>query len=164
MTTKDQKKELLTTYFSDIAACKYLATQAFGSRATDSAEHDASREYTRLLSEYADKGGSLLKMAEALGVTYPSLRRRVMTSVIEPLPRSKRSTATAVQYEKAVKDIQAAKLRGVEAYHDTIHDLYKSGISINRLATELGLKSAYPLYYGLNKSRMREQGLTGARS
>lgn len=162
MTTKDQKKELLTTYFSDIAACKYMATQAFGSRATDSAEHDASREYTRLLAEYADKGGSLLKMAEALGVTYPSLRRRVMTSVIEPLPRSKRSTATAAQYEKAVQQIEIAKTYGVEEYHDTIRSLYEGGIALNRLATELGLKSAYPLYYGLNKSRIRNQNKEGA--
>lgn len=155
MTTKDQKKELLTTYFSAIAAHKYLATQAFGSRATESAEHDASREYTRLLTEYAKKGGSLLKMAEALGVTYPSLRRRVMTSVIEPLPRSKRSKATTEQYAEAVKQIEIAKTYGVEEYHDTIYSLYKSGIALNRLATELGLKSAYPLYYGLNKARMR---------
>lgn len=161
MTTKDQKKELLTTYFSDIAAHKYLATQAFGSRATESAEHDASREYTRLLTEYSEKGGSLLKMAEALGVTYPSLRRRVMTSVIEPLPRSKRSTATPAQYKKAVARIKASKALGVQTYHDTIRSIYEDGIALNRLATELGLKSAYPLYYGLNKSRMRAQNAKG---
>lgn len=155
MTTKEQKKELLTTYFSGIAAHKYLATQAFGSRATDSAEHDASREYTRLLTEYAEKGGSLLKMAEALGVTYPSLRRRVMTSVLAPLPRQKKSKATHNDLLRSAKILEASQKMGVEAYHDAIYELYKRNISLNKLAPYVGLKSPYPLYYGLNKARMR---------
>lgn len=145
----------MAEYFPAIVKHKYLATQAFGSRATESVEHDASREYTRLLKEYSDKGGSLIKMAEALDVAYPSLRRRVMTADVAPLVRSKKSRATDQQYLKAAEILKQAKTAGTEQYHDTIYKIYKKEISLNKLAPYVGLKSAYPLYYGLNKARMR---------
>lgn len=155
MTTKRDKLVLLSEYYPAVSKFKYLATQAFGSRATESEAHDASREYTRLLAEYAGRGGSLLKMAEALEVTYPSLRRRVMTAPIRPLDRHPKSKATQKDYDKAIEIINNAKIGGTVEYHDTIKKLYDRNISLNRLAKELGLKSAYPLYYGLNKARMR---------
>lgn len=154
MTNKQEKLQLLSDYYPSIAKHKYLATKAYGSRSTESAAHDASREYTRLLAEYAEKGGSLLKMAEALEVAYPSLRRRVMTAGIPPLERHKKSVATKEQYVEAIAYLADAKTHGTAVYHSAIFNLYNKGISLNRLAKEMGLKSAYPLYYGLNKMRM----------
>jgi len=154
MASKQEKLQLLSDYYPLVAKYKYLATKAYGSRSTDSEAHDASREYTKILKEYADKGGSLIKMAEALEVAYPSLRRRVMTADIPPLERHKKSVATKEQYQEAVAYLNESKTHGTAVYHSAIFNLYNKGISLNRLAKEMGLKSAYPLYYGLNKMRM----------
>lgn len=155
--TKTQKVELLHQYLPELQTLKPQAEAAYGSRATDSANHEASRQYTSTIKEYAEKGGSLLMLAEALGVTYPALRRRVMTADIRPLDRGHRSTATEPEYQSAVANLQALRARKDQTieYHDTLLSYYNAGFSINRLAKELGLKSAYPLYYGINKARLR---------
>lgn len=158
MTTKTEKVDLLNEYAKTLKALKPQAEKAFGSRATDSAAHEASRAYTSLLKEYADKGGSLLMLADALDVTYPALRRRVMTADIAPLERvSQKAPATEQQYAFAVQTLTPLReTKGnTEEYHDALLSFYNEGISINRLAKELGLKSAYPLYYGINKARLR---------
>lgn len=156
MTTKAQKLELLDEYFTHIAPLKAKAEKAFGSRATDSDNHEVSKQYTDLLVEYTDKGGSLLLLAEALEVTYPALRRRVATANVAPLTRHTRSKANTKQYNEAVEIIQPLRnSKNTVAYHDAIKVAYDKGLSINKLASYLGLKSAYPLYYGLNKARMR---------
>ena len=159
MTTKTEKVELLTQYVPDLVTLKPLAEKAFGARDTSSDAHEASRQYTALLKEYADKGGSLIMMANALNVTYPALRRRVMTAEVAPLDRHHRSKATAEQYAFAVQSLTIYRqgMGTTEEYHDALLDCYNDGLSINRLAKELGLKSAYPLYYGINKARMRSE-------
>lgn len=161
MTTKTEKIELLNEYVLYLSPLKDAAELAFGARDTDSREHDASRQYTTYLKEYADKGGSLMYMAKALDVTYPALRRRVMTADIKPLDRHHRSKATAEQYAFAVATLTPLREgKGTtEEYHDALLRFYNEDISINRLAKELGLKSAYPLYYGINKARMRQEGM-----
>ena len=159
MTTKTEKVELLNEYVLYLAPLKDAASQAFGARDTKSAAHDASRIYTNHLKEYSEKGGSLMMMAKALDVTYPALRRRVMTADGAPLDRHHRSIATAEQYAFAVQTLTPLR-EGVgttEQYHDALLKFYNEDISINRLAKELGLKSAYPLYYGINKARMRQE-------
>lgn len=159
MTTKTTKKELLDEYLDQMAPLAPIAMKAFGSRATDSDAHSASAKYTALLVEFTDKGGSLLMLAEALGVTYPALRRRVMTAKIAPLPRSTRSTAVNTEYIGAQEVLTKIKAtHNTALYHDTIKEYYDKGLSLNKLAKFMGLKSAYPLYYGLNKSRMRQDG------
>jgi hypothetical protein len=164
MLTKTQKVELLNKYVSDLAFLKPLAETAFGARDTASHAHQASRKYTELLKEYADLGGSLIMMSKALEVTYPALRRRVMTADVKPLDRHHRSKATPEQYAFAVATLTPLREgpTATEQYHDALLKFYDEGISINRLARELGLKSAYPLYYGINKARMRkaESGAT----
>ena len=157
MTSKQRKMELLDEYYSKIAPLRPLAEKAFGSRATESVVHDISHAYTTLLVEYADKGGSVPKLAVALDVTYAALRRRIMTASIKPLPRAGRTKATHKQYIEAATFIRQQKLFGTEAYHDAIKKVYEDGVGLNKLASYLGLKSAYPLYYGLNKSRMRSE-------
>jgi hypothetical protein len=56
----------MTEEYADLMAPLLpLAKKAYGSRNTNSPQHEASREYTRLLVDYYSKGGSLLKLAEA---------------------------------------------------------------------------------------------------
>jgi hypothetical protein len=50
-----------------------------------------------------------------------------------------------------------AKARDVDTYHDQLAEEYKSGISLSNLAKEMGLSSAAPLYYGVQRSLQRNQ-------
>ena len=157
MATKTEKVELLHKYLPQLKELKPQAEQAFGSRDTESKAHDASRNYTQLLKEYAQEGGSLLMMAEALEVTYPALRRRVMTADIKALGRRRRSSATAEQYAFAVGVLTPLREAqgSADAYHDALLRFYNEGLSMKQLALALGLKAEYPLYYGLTKARGR---------
>jgi hypothetical protein len=153
-TVKIKKQELLDTYAPQLQPLKSRAVRAYGSRSTDSRNHDASRRFTELLKEYTDKGGSLLMMAEELGVTYPALRRRVMTANLEPLSSKKRSTRSVEEHVAIAQILSELKdTKNHSAYHSAIASAYTSGFSINTLAKQMGLKGAYPLYYGLNKVR-----------
>lgn len=152
-------KELLDEYYHKLAPLAETASLAFGSRSTDSPEHDISRAYTNLLVEFDSKGGSLLDMADALGVTYPALRRRVMTAELVPLPRGRKSRASAEDYEIAVAFLHEARELGSASYHRAIKIVYDNKISLNKLAGYLGIKSAYPLYYGLSKARLEQEKL-----
>jgi hypothetical protein len=158
MLNKTQKVELFDEYSSKISMLRPLAEKAVGSRATSSVIHDISAGYTSLLVEYADKGGSIPMMAKELGVTYAALRRRITTASLAPLPRAGRSKATPAQYAQAAIYVREQKANGTEAYHDSIKQVYYRGVGLITLATYMGLKSAYPLYYGLNKARMRAEG------
>ena len=136
-----------------------LARKAYGSRDTVSVQHDASREYTRLAIEYYSNGGSLLKLAEALGVTYAGLRRRILTNDIRPKDKRTRSKATAEEISSAVKSILFAKGSGnVENYHETIRAQYEDRwISLSKIAKEMGLSSANPLYYAVAKTKIKQK-------
>lgn len=132
------------------------AQRAYGSRATASENHEASREYTRLLVEYYEKRGSLLKLAEELEVAYAGLRRRVTTHQIPPNHRTKRVQIRPEVYARAVVRLQTLKDGGdVAAYHDQIKVFYDAGLSLTVLAREMGMSSAHPLYYGLSRATMR---------
>ena len=156
MTTKAEKLELLSDYYSKAAPYAEKAKKAYGSRGTKSDAHDASRKLTEILADYVDKGGSLLLMSEAINMSYPALRRRVMTAGIPPLKKKAQSKATKADYDKAVEQLHEARQISSASYHQAIKDVYDNGVSLNKLAKELGLKSAYPLYYGLNKARLME--------
>lgn len=157
MTTKIEKTEILNRYVAEARALAPEAQKAFGSRATASHNHKVSKEFTTLMVKYVEEGGSLIKMAEALNMTYPALRRRVMTANVTPLPRSTRSKAPAYEYTRAASHLNTLKKVSTISYHDAIKEEYDRGLSLNKLATYMGLKSAYPLYYGLNNARMRQQ-------
>ena len=156
MTTKKEKLVLLSDYYSKAAPYAEKAKKAYGSRGTKSEAHDASRTLTKILVEYVDKGGSLLLMSEAINMSYPALRRRVMTAEIEPLKKRPQSKSSESDYERVIKHLHEARQVSSLSYHQAIKEAYDSGISLNKLAKELGLKSAYPLYYGLNKARLME--------
>ena len=151
------KDELLNEYGPQLADLLPLARKAYGSRNTKSPQHDASREYTRLLVEFYSKGGSLLQLAKELGVTYAGIRRRVMTDQVPPAEKNKRSSATANDVVEAVEKIKAAKLLGTDAYHEEILRQYETnGISLAKIAKGLGLSSANPLYYAVARTRVKE--------
>jgi hypothetical protein len=134
-----------------------LARKAYGSRNTKSPQHDASREYTRLLVEYYSKGGSLIAIANAVGVTYAGVRRRVTTVTIAPSTKRVRSKATPEQLAEAIERVKVAKEKSVEEYHEALrHEYEDNGISLTKIAKGLGLSSSNPLYYGVARTKLKK--------
>lgn len=134
-----------------------LARRAYGSRNTVSPQHDASREYTRLLVEYYNLGGSLIDISKAVGVTYAGVRRRVTMAEIEPSKRRNRSKATPEQVAEASKRILEIKNSGsVQEYHEALrHEYEDNGISLTKIAKAIGLSSSNPLYYGVSRTKLK---------
>lgn len=150
------KDELVEQYAPRLKELLPLARKAYGSRSTVSPQHDASREYTRLLVEYYSKGGSLIAISNAVGVTYAGVRRRVTTANITPPNKRIRSRATEQQITEAVQRIKQAKLLGVDQYHEALrHEYEDNGISLTKIAKGLGLSSANPLYYGVARTKIK---------
>lgn len=146
---------LVEEYSNKLEKLMPLAKKAYGSRSNTSPAHDASRQYTNLLKEYYDKGGSLVAMASELGVAYAGLRRRVLTSEVPSLPPRKRSRLTPEETEQAVARIKDARNKSTEDYHLQLAAEYDNGISLAKVASALGLSSSQPLYYGVQRSRSR---------
>jgi len=154
--TRDNDR--LEHYAAKIEPLLPLAKRAYGSRDTVSVQHDASREYTRLLVEFYNDGqGSLLDMAKRLNVTYAGLRRRVTTNDVKPSSHRPRRKFDEAVYDAAVEDILAAKEVGTYEYHLTLHKYWAMGLSISKVAYKMGLSSANPCYYGINKIRAERQ-------
>jgi hypothetical protein len=151
--------KLLDTYAKKIKPILPLAKKAFGSRAHTTPAHNASRQYTQLLVEYYSKGGSLVAMANELDVAYAGIRRRILTADQEILPSRKRSTLTDAQVQKGIERIKKAKQKSPEAYHEALAAEYDKGISLAKVADALGISSSQPLYWGIQRARLREQSL-----
>lgn len=136
-----------------------LARKAYGSRTTNSPQHEASREYTRLLVEFYGNGGSLIQLANRLDVTYAGVRRRILTDEIPAIPKGKNSKSSPHEVTEAAVRVKLAHLEdGSAAYHDQIRYEYEvNKISLAKLAKELGLSSANPLYYALTRSRVNSK-------
>lgn len=148
--------ELFTEYREKLEKLLPLAKKAYGARTHDTAEHRASREYTRILKEYYEKGGSLVKMAQELEVAYAGLRRRVVTFDLPSTPTRSRSRLSPEQTEEALSRVVEAKNTSTEAYHAQLAREYDHGVSLAKLAKGLGLSSSQPLYYGVQRARIRE--------
>ena len=98
-----------------------LARKAYGSRTTNSPQHEASREYTRLLVEFYGSGGSLIQLANRLDVTYAGVRRRILTDEIPAIPKGKNSKSSPHEVTEAAVRVKLAHLEdGSAAYHDQI--------------------------------------------
>lgn len=145
------------SYASRLKELLPLARRAYGSRSVQSVQHDASREYTRLLVEYYRAGGSLIRLAGVLGVTYAGLRRRVLTSGLDTPKKRNYSKASPEQIVEAFNRIMRVKEFGtVEAYHEALrHEYEDNGISLTKIAKLMGLSSANPLYYGVARTKLR---------
>lgn len=152
------KETLIEEYSPRLRELLPLARRAYGSRNIKSPQHDASREYTRLLVEFYHRGGSLIEMSEELGVTYAGIRRRVTTADIPPNDGKRiRSKATEQELKEAVARIQEAKMQGVEEYHEALrHEYEDNNISLTKIAKEMGLSSSNPLYYGVARTKLRK--------
>lgn len=159
------KDELTKEYAAVIAPHLELAKKAYGSRATKSPQHDASREYTRLLVEFYSKGGSLLQLAKEIDVTYAGIRRRVLTAEIPAKSKGMNSKSTEEELLAAAQSIRFAKsmvpietATGSDPYHDVILYQYEvKKVSLNKVAKILGMSSANPLYYAVAKARLRRE-------
>ena len=158
MTWKDIMSEQLVEHYAPLLKeLLPLARKAYGSRNTKSPQHDASREYTRLLVEYYSKGGSLIAISTAVGVTYAGVRRRVTTVNIAPATKRVRSKATPEQLAEAIERIKIAKDKSVEEYHESLrHEYEVNGISLTKIAKGLGLSSSNPLYYGVARTKLKK--------
>lgn len=149
----------LERYAAQIEPLLPLAKKAFGSRDTVSPQHDASRAYTKLLVEFYNGGeGSLLDMAKRLGVQYAGVRRRVVNADVKPSSHRKRMKFDQDVYDAAVKQIREAQQDSVYAYHLMLFNQWQAGLSMAKIAKDMGLSSANPLYYGVNKIK-KEKGL-----
>jgi hypothetical protein len=131
--------ELVQEYKTKIQPILPLAKKAFGSRNQETPAHDASREYTRLLIEFHKRGGSLPQLAKALKV-----------ASIKPTVR-----ASKEDVERSATRVLKAKEKSVDDYHDQLAKEYQAGISLSNLAKAMGLSSAAPLYYGVQRSLQR---------
>ncbi len=146
--------ERLERYAVQIEPLLDLAKKAYGSRDTISPQHDASREYTRLLVEFYNDGeGSLLDMAKRLNVQYAGVRRRVVNADVKPSSHRKRMKFDEEVYDAAVKQIREAQQLGTYEYHLMLFNQWQAGLSMAKIAEKMGLSSANPLYYGVNKIR-----------
>jgi hypothetical protein len=72
---KKDFEEITEKYAAKIAPHLELAKRAYGLRGQSTPAHRASAKYTDLVKEYYAKGGSLVALAEKLGVAYSGLRR-----------------------------------------------------------------------------------------
>ncbi len=132
-----------------------LAKKAYGSREQTTPAHDASREYTRLLTEFHTKGGSLPQLAKELDVAYAGIRRRVVMKDVSVSTVKPRTRAKTEELSEAVNRVKTSKALSVDEYHDQLAKEYESGVSLAALARSLGLSSAAPLYYGVQRSLQR---------
>lgn len=147
--------ELVAEYKARIEPLLPMAKKAYGSREQDTPNHRASREYTRLLTEFHDKGGSLPTLAKELDVAYAGLRRRVVMQNVSVSKMRPKVRAKSEELNDAIARVKAAKAQSVDAYHDQLAKEYEAGISLAALARSLGLSSAAPLYYGVQRSIQR---------
>lgn len=150
-------QELVEEYAVKIEPILGIAKKAYGSRNQNTPAHNASREYTRLLTEFYSKGGSLPLLAKRLNVAYAGVRRRVVMNNISVSTVKPKARLKEQDVRSAAERVRVAKAKDVDFYHDQLAKEYMDGISLSNLAKELGLSSAAPLYYGVQRSIQRNQ-------
>lgn len=155
---KHRPKDLLVEEYAEkIKPLLGLARRAYGSRDQDTPAHDASREYTRLLVEFSNKGGSLAVLASNIGVSYSGVRRRVFTSDV-PVTKRTRTPAGTVTIEVingAAEKVMRERAISTASYHRALYEVFQEGIPMNLLARKLGISNAAPLYYGVQAHAKR---------
>lgn len=147
--------DLVAEYREKINPILPMAKKAYGSREQTTPAHVASREYTRLLTEFHGRGGSLPSLAKELSVAYAGMRRRVVMQNVSVSSVKPRNRAKSEETQNAIIRVRAAKALSVDEYHDQLAEEYEAGVSLAALARALGLSSAAPLYYGVQRSIQR---------
>ena len=136
-----------------------LAKKAYGPKNQSTPAHQASQEYTRLLKEFHDNGGSLLDLSQELGVAYSGLRRRVFTADLPTLHETRPAAMSKRQPEEiaaAIERVRTAKIQGTLKYHAQLAEEYANGFSLGAIAKGLGITNAGPLYYGVQRHAIRK--------
>lgn len=150
-------RPLTAEYADKIRPLLPLARRAYGPRDRLTPAHDASRKMTKLLAEYVRRGGNINALASELGVSSPGLRRRVLTADLPVIRQPRGRLRDPAQVTSAVENVKAARAMSVDAYHDALLREYERGVPMSKLADEMGMKSAYPLYYGIDRARARRK-------
>lgn len=148
-------QEITETYAEKIRPILELAKRAYGHRDQVTPAHNASREYTRLLKEYYAEGGSLVALAQELGVAYSGMRRRVWTSELPIALQKNRTKRQLEETTEAVERVKAARSTGTDEYHSQLFAEYHDGYSLALIADGLGLSSSAPLYYAVQRHAVR---------
>jgi hypothetical protein len=153
--------ELVEEYKTKIDPILDQAKRANGSRKKSTPQHEASRQYTELLLEFRERGGSLPKLADALGVAYSGIRRRVvMSSVsVEDIKPKTKISRTEEEIQNAIERVKDARSQGMLAYHEQLRVEYMDGFHLSTLAKRLGLSGAAPLYYGVQRAIQRNKSV-----
>lgn len=146
----EQGQQLLDAYTKKLEPLVEDAKRAYGARTQNTPRHRASRQYTRLVREYYERGGSLQLLAERLGVTYAGLRRRVTTADATIPVRPRRRSLTPEQLAESVSRVSDARTRSTDRYHAQVAKEWSSGVPLAALARGLGISGAGPLYYALS--------------
>ena len=149
------KDDLTLKYAKKIEPLLDLAKRAYGLRNQNTPAHKASTKYTELAKEYYEKGGSLVALADELGVAYSGLRRRIFTSTTGSSSRKPRSRATEEATQKVLTQVLKARDASTERYHAEIYKAYHAGVSLARLSKGLNLSSSAPLYYAVQRHEIR---------
>lgn len=145
-------------YAAKIKPLLPAAKKAYGSQAPDSPARVASETVNAYLLQYVQRGGQIPELARHLDgeLSLSGLRRRVRiargtdTSAMEGqeqvVGRVKRPRGTKDPeiVKKAVAEIQLARKQGGRAYGDAVREVYDRGVSLNAVATEMGIS-----YYSL---------------
>lgn len=148
--------ELTAEYSEKIRPLLPLAKRAYGSRDQKTPAHDASRQYTEMLVEFVNKGGSMIELAKALEVSYAGMRRRVMTASLPAMnARAMKKALSQEEIDAAVARVAEARARGSRHYHSQLALEYQNGVSLSAIAKGLGIKNAGPLYYGVQRHALK---------
>ena len=150
----EEQVGLVETYTNSITQLMSLASKARGPRTGNSIEQKASDEFSNLVLEYIKLGGMIQDLADSLGVSYHTLRRRAKNAAT-PAHRAPNSKRTSDEYTLAIHRLNLAKQMSTVDYHEQILREYEDGFSMNRMAKLMGVSSPYPLYYGLQTARER---------
>lgn len=134
------------------------AKKAYGSQAPNSPARIASETVNAYLLQYVESGGQIPELARHLDgeISLSGLRRRVRIArgtdtsamegkeqVVGRVPRA-RGKKDPELIKEAVAEIQLGRKQGGRAYGDAVRKAYDQGLSLNAIATELGIS-----YYSL---------------
>jgi transposase-like protein len=151
---------LVDEYAEKIRPLLPLAQRAYGAKTQRTPAHEASREYTRLIQEFHEQGGSLIALSRECGVAYSGMRRRLATANAPVTKQPPRRRFSEEEITESVARVASAKSMGSEQYHAQLWSEYKSGVSLNAIAKSLGIHNASPLYYGVQRHAMRLENVT----
>lgn len=152
-----RNEKMTQEYAEKLRPLMELAHRAYGAKNQNTPAHRASNEYTRLLTEFVEKKGSLIELAEALGVSYSGLRRRVYTSSVPTMNnRNARKKVSPEIAEAAIARVAEARSISTVRYHEQLSiEYYENGVSLSVIAKGLGISNAGPLYYGVQRHARR---------